>query len=710
MKVKFLLLFLFLSVQLFAQVYPEVTIRDIQYAPADSLLAYGALNSEPRPNYEGDTVTVTGVVMNAAYEGANPDSIRTLHAGAAAVYLQDQNNPEWGGILVRDTEGSSAFALLDTGLVVKLTGVVGEYFTTTQFNIFGFDAANIVGQTTKPQPVLLTLDSLVEQGTGNPNYLAEKWEGVYVELRNLTASDPGIIGYNTFNVYDANGLNIVVGNTSDYYRRNPAPLPGTKVEYVRGFIETRTNITNGWFIINPITADDIKYGDVSPPNIFNVVRDKGVVKLNEDVTVTAKVVDSDGTADVQSVKLFYKINEAAFDSLDMNLTDVQDSIWSATIPGQSDSTIIMYYVQATDMDNAVSTNPTNSEQGYFYHTLGRDLTIADVQYSPFGSGFSGYNNYTVTVSGIVSADTTDIQGDGANIGPQVYIQDGSSPWSGIQIFGVEADNLRRGDPVTVTGIVNENFGVTRIGNLDNGVTIQTNGMGLVLPEPVLISTADIGTVPGGTLPAESYEGVLVKVENVTVIDDNADGNSGPDEGTGGNRNFGEILIVDSSNVQMRLELQDGTHDYNNFWDVALEDKGILIEDGNTFESLTGILFYSFGNYKLVPRKNDDFVGQVTDIESIENIPTKFELVQNYPNPFNPTTVISYNIPQLGKNVDVVLKVYDVLGREVQTLVNEVQKAGKYRVQFDASSLSSGIYFYNLNAGSYISTKKMILLK
>ena len=62
---------------------------------------------------------------------------------------------------------------------------------------------------------------------------------------------------------------------------------------------------------------------------------------------------------------------------------------------------------------------------------------------------------------------------------------------------------------------------------------------------------------------------------------------------------------------MRLELQDGTHDYHNFWDAALENSGIRIETGHTFESITGILFYSFSNYKLVPRKNDDFVGHVT---------------------------------------------------------------------------------------------------
>lgn len=711
--INLLFLIIVFSIQIIAQEYPEITIRDIQFATDSSLNYYGSLNSEPKSAYEGDTVNVTGVVMHPTYEGVNPDSIETLHSGAPAIYLQDENNPEWGGILVRDPEASTAFSILDTGLVISVTGVVGEYFTTTQLNIFGFEASNIVGQTTRPKPVLLTLDSLVQIGSGLPKYTAEKWEGVYVEFRNLTTTDPGIIGYNTFNVFDENGSTIVVGNVSDLFRRTPAPLAGTKVDYIRGYIETRTNIQNGWFMINPVYENDIQYGDVSPPNITNVLRDKGVVGFAEDVTVSARVVDPDATADVKNVKLFYSVNEAPFDSLDMTLSNVEDSIYSATIPSQNDSSLIKYYVSATDNDNATSTNPSNSNNSYFYLVLNRPLTIQDVQYSPFGSGFSGYNGYEVTVSGIVTADTTDIQGDGFNIGPQVYLQNGTTPWSGIQIFGIEADDVRRGDKLTATGIVNESFGVTRIGTLDMGVQLSQNGTGLEIPLPLIISTSEVNSLTGGTLPAESYEGVLVKIENVTVLDANADGNvDGPDEGSGGSRNYGEIYITDESNVQMRLELQDGTHDFHNFWDASLENIGTRIETGHTFESITGILFYSFSNYKLVPRKNDDFVGHVTDVENSNIIPEEYSLSQNYPNPFNPTTTISFSIPNIASsfNSNVTLKIYDLLGREVNTLVNEVKQPGSYQVQFDASELSSGIYFYALSAGDFYQTKKLVLLK
>ena len=83
------------------------------------------------------------------------------------------------------------------------------------------------------------------------------------------------------------------------------------------------------------------------------------------------------------------------------------------------------------------------------------------------------------------------------------------------------------------------------------------------------------------------------------------------------------------------------------------------------------------------------------------------LHQNYPNPFNPTTKISYQIPELSY---VKLKIYDVLGKEIATLVSEEKPAGNYEINFNAFDVTSGIYFYQLETESYLETKKMILLK
>ncbi|NWG27338.1 MAG: T9SS type A sorting domain-containing protein [Ignavibacteriaceae bacterium] len=96
-----------------------------------------------------------------------------------------------------------------------------------------------------------------------------------------------------------------------------------------------------------------------------------------------------------------------------------------------------------------------------------------------------------------------------------------------------------------------------------------------------------------------------------------------------------------------------------------------------------------------------------EYENGEDIPTDYALFQNYPNPFNPKTNIQYAI---SSRQFVSLKVYDVLGNEIETLVNEEKPAGKYEITFDASKLTSGIYFYQLKSKSFIETKKMILLK
>ncbi|ROL56485.1 T9SS C-terminal target domain-containing protein, partial [Bacteroidetes/Chlorobi group bacterium ChocPot_Mid] len=98
------------------------------------------------------------------------------------------------------------------------------------------------------------------------------------------------------------------------------------------------------------------------------------------------------------------------------------------------------------------------------------------------------------------------------------------------------------------------------------------------------------------------------------------------------------------------------------------------------------------------------------IEEIsKNIPFDFSLNQNYPNPFNPTTTISYSIP---KESFVTIKIYDVLGKEVATLVDEFQKPGTYNYQLSIGNyqLSSGVYFYKMDAGNFSETKKLILLK
>jgi len=102
-----------------------------------------------------------------------------------------------------------------------------------------------------------------------------------------------------------------------------------------------------------------------------------------------------------------------------------------------------------------------------------------------------------------------------------------------------------------------------------------------------------------------------------------------------------------------------------------------------------------------------FGADVVDVEDDVSSPLNFQLNQNYPNPFNPSTVISW---QLAVRSFVTLKIYDVLGNEVAVLVNEEKPAGNYKIDFKGNNLASGIYFYTLRAGSFVQSRKMILLK
>ena len=98
---------------------------------------------------------------------------------------------------------------------------------------------------------------------------------------------------------------------------------------------------------------------------------------------------------------------------------------------------------------------------------------------------------------------------------------------------------------------------------------------------------------------------------------------------------------------------------------------------------------------------------VTGVVNSDRLPTDFALYQNYPNPFNPVTKIYYDLPEQGF---VKLTVYDFLGREVKSLINEEQSAGSYNVNFDGNGLASGVYYYSLESGNFKKTLKMLLIK
>ncbi len=130
--------------------------------------------------------------------------------------------------------------------------------------------------------------------------------------------------------------------------------------------------------------------------------------------------------------------------------------------------------------------------------------------------------------------------------------------------------------------------------------------------------------------------------------------------------------------------------------IASVPKASVMAAGNNLEALRTAIQASRTKYTVL-----------TDVEDESSTPVIFNLAQNYPNPFNPTTKISFSIPESGI---VNLKIYDLLGGEVAELINSEMKTGNHSINFDASNLSSGMYFYKIETGSYSQTRKMMLLK
>ncbi|MBK7631926.1 MAG: T9SS type A sorting domain-containing protein [Ignavibacteriales bacterium] len=147
----------------------------------------------------------------------------------------------------------------------------------------------------------------------------------------------------------------------------------------------------------------------------------------------------------------------------------------------------------------------------------------------------------------------------------------------------------------------------------------------------------------------------------------------------------------------------------NYWGYSAFDDAYyeLVPEG-TFVNPSSM---AGGKTAIVIRSNKIYAFTPGDVTEVNENPTvivnTFELYQNYPNPFNPSTKISWQSPASGWQT---LKVFDVLGRDVATLVDEYKTAGNYEIEFNAIELSTGIYFYQLKAGSFAQTRKMILLK
>ncbi|MDQ3019751.1 MAG: T9SS type A sorting domain-containing protein [Bacteroidota bacterium] len=740
--------------------FMEVTLQQIQTKPNDSLVL-----GRDKSDLLGDSVEFVARIIAPPRVSPANNQRRFLLRGTSSYtcYLQDTSNGLFGGIVIRQGSRNDPTLIdeLDSGQIVRVRGTIQEFGSTASSNFANtltqlaldtgdnYTVTPIGGITKRPAPMQVNISDFANgdyPNGGTINFVGgEKYEGMYVEIRNVTVAG-GIGGRQPISIIDDNGNRMYMRDFSNFFSTFPndtvqtppawvPPSIGTLVNYIRGVIINAN--TEGAFgsqlpyVIVPIYPNDLSLGN-APPALSSPLRSPGVPTPPDSVQVSVTAIDPGlDLPTITDMKVLWRFNGQTYSNKTMTQVGTSN-IFTAKLPPASLGTLVEYIFRAEDNLGGVKLLPSDTlKSKLFYIVRSSDsMNIQDVQYCPNNGGRSAYEGFDVRgVEGVVTADTTDIpafnftSAGGNQTAPRrVYIQNGQGPFSGLWISGGPTDFLRKGNRVRVKGTVEENFSVTRI-NITAPANIVVLSQSDPQPDPQILTTSQLpNSALDGDTTVEKWESVYLRFNApITINCVNAATGSActtldPLPDTTFRRNFGEILVRDASGISARIELEDGNHTFTNNWDGLQNppQPGYTLLTVNDIISYTeGILYFSFSNYKLTPRKNPDFgtvipVG-ITNYSALVN---NYELMQNYPNPFNPNTKINFSIPVSG---NVSLKVYDMLGREVKALVNNFVTAGSYSVDFNGSNLASGIYFYKLetqgtNGQKFVSTKRMVLVK
>ncbi len=683
-----------------------LTIRQIQEIHPDSLAA-----KKYNSPYTGDTVTVTGVVVAAPRISPGGSMLFAL-GNAATVYIADPAGGPWTGLNVRasDTVASSGTLItaVDTGHVIRITGVVTQYFTTTQFDIGKIAQWNADVQVeildvlpSRPAPNVIQISDLVAGDPLSGIPAGQQWEGAYVAIKNATvgtlSTNPST-GRHTWTITDGNGNSIGIYDQSVYFRGgsqgfNPTwtpPPPGTKIAEIRGIITSSGQGT----VIAPIYPGDMTLGSF-PPVISNVQRSVVIPTSSETVDITATIEDTDPDASgtIAEATLIFGTGDTELGRLAMTWNATSKEA-EAQIPAQASGSTIWYYITAKDNSNETAQWPADIVKAKpFYIVRDGALRIRDVQYTPYTDGVPGCIGATVTLRGTIVADSA--------LG-MIYMQDGVDPWSGILLRGDAAIRaLGLGEDVTVTGKVAEGYSSGTAANtaLVDATVVTKHGSAPV-PAAVILptNTFESAVVKDGTPNAEQWEGMLVRFNTLTVTTPNADAPS----------NFGEFGVTDGSGM-MRVD------DIGTWKTVYTTDSTktalTFLRTGTQMSSLTGIMFYSFGNYKLLPRGASDFENVITTIERLSAVPSALKLHAVHP---NPASVARHGAATVGFDLaqaqSLTLTLHDALGRETARLADGRYDAGSYRASISTSGLPAGVYFVRLATPAGVQTSRLVVVR
>ena len=625
---------------------------------------------------EGDTVTIEGIVTM-------PTGLSYAGEGVKFIFA-DVNGGPWSAILSYDPD-SSAFPTLFEGDLIQATGFIDEYTTgpANMTELFITEPINIIDFEQSLPPI-----DTVDTGDLRWPTEAEQWGNVMVRVEDgiVTNND---FQYEVFSVDDGTG-SVLVDDDSDslasYFETVGPPPVGSLLQSMEGWLYHHygSNEDSTAYKLCPLYVEDIQFG-AGPPSISQLTRDPcAPISTDNEVMVSCVIRDN---STITEALVHYSIDEGEYITVAMTSDD--DSTFTGVIPVSNTNTVY-YYITATD-DGVDQSEPKTSVYPYDieYDQLGfivdDMLFINDIQVTPWPSGNTRYEGCEVTISGVVTADTAQY-----NSGYSSYaMQEGSGQWDGIIFDTEEVVDVSRGDHVTVTGLITDNDpdwifkfgGNTRLINAEVTIDSQVD-----IPDALVASCEDLAQTAE---EVESYEGVLVKLNNVTVSSVN---------------DF-DWAITDASGLETLIDDDMANMSADNFMSTLVE--------GQNLDYVMGIFNYSFGTYKVQVRDLND-LGQTMGInDDVDVNPYEYALHNNFPNPFNPETQIRFSI---GSQENVKLVIYDITGRQVRSLVDgEQYRSGFHVVNWDGldskgEKVPSGMYIYRIKAGDFIADKKMLLVK